>query len=152
MNISKVWGYFMSNLDSIIQSIANQSYEDKLELAKYSVSEAFGELVSLLGNEEDSLRFLASVVVICYGKDNNISALEQRFVNDVLGANKNFLTVYKTVANSFEEDYIEFADGVIDALPANGKASLLALCLCLLAADATISRSEIDFLARLLED
>lgn len=142
----------MANFQEIFQNYVNLPYDQLLSIArgefeKLSVyfHEGFG------GNTETACQALLLFVSTVIGADGKLTALESRFLNDLLEQEDNYDDTFNVVSALSSEETRELSDNLIDALPTEAKAAALTVALCFCAVDETISRDEIAYFERLMD-
>ena len=140
----------MASLDQLLQRYVNMSYEELLDLAKYSLSQFINTLVEKTGAEGAS-KICAVMTAACMGADGKLSSLEHQFINDLLDSDDSYAENLSFVQSLGDDEARELVDGLVDSLSSDEKAAAVSFCLCFLAVDETISRDEVAFIHRLIE-
>ncbi len=138
------------NFDEFLQDFVNRSYDDLLAIARRGMGEAIPALERHFDTKETVAKFLILLVGTCAGADATLTDLEVRFVQDLLGSSFDTASVRALAKTCCDEESRELIDGVIDSLGKEEKAALCTTCISVMSVDETISRSEIDFIKRLL--
>ena len=140
----------MSFMNELLQKYVNMSYEELLELARYSLSELLDPLVADRGRENAS-KTLAVVTAACLGTDGKFSSLEHRFLNDLLGCDSSYEENLRYVRDLGNDEARDLVNNWVDSLSSKQKAAAISFCTCLLAVDETITREETAFIARRMD-
>ena len=140
----------MSSLNQLMQKYVNMSYEELLGLAKFSLSQFIGTLVDEAGAQTAS-KIIAVMTAACLGADGKLSALENKFFNDLLDCDDSYADNLAFVQSMGDDEARELVDGLVDRLSDEEKAAAVSFCLCFLAIDETITRDEVAFIDRLIE-
>lgn len=142
----------MATLQEIYRNYVNLSYGELLTIARGEfdkLSSYFHE--GFRGNTETACQALLLFVSTVIGADGKLTALESRFLNDLIGQEDNYEDTFNVVSALSSEETRELADNLIDALSFEAKAAALTVALCFCAVDETISRDEIAYLERLMD-
>lgn len=139
----------MASLNQLLQRYVNMSYDELLDLAKYSLSQFIGTVINGTGTESAS-KLLAVITAACLGADGKLSALENKFFNDLLDTDDSYAENLEFVRNLGNDEARELVDGLVDSLSDDEKAAAVSFCLCFLAVDETITRDEVAFVDRLI--
>ena len=141
----------MATLSEIMQDYVNLPYSDLLAIANRSL----GDLVEALEKnvEREDLRTHAVILLMsaCIGVDGRFSELEYKFVCDILGKQHDYNSLKSMIAEIGDSEGRDVIDGLLDAF-SDIKKPALAFCLCFLAVDETITREEVAFLNKLLDE
>ena len=141
----------MANFNELMQRFVNESYDGLLTLANSAFADLSEHLKKFFHNAPDyPAQSILLLTATCLGADGKLTALEHRFVNDLLDANHSYDSLSSTVSQLYSAESIETVDKLTDSLDASARASLLTLALCLLAVDETITRDEAAFVAKLI--
>lgn len=141
----------MANFNELLQQYVNQSYDELLGLAKYSLGKVTNEITTIFEGSENASKALLVVTAACFGADMKLTTLEYTFLRDLLGGDWDYSSTKEMVEALGGEDSMEMTDKLVDGLSADGKAALVSFCLCLLSVDETISRDEVAFVAKLMD-
>lgn len=137
----------MSRLNQLLQNYVNMSYDELLDMAKYSLSQ-FTNTLSRTGN---AAKICAVITAACLGVDGKLTSLESKFLNDILDSNDSYETNLNFVRSLSGDEACRLVDELVDALSADEKAAVVSFCLCFLAVDETITRDEVAFVYRLID-
>ena len=138
----------MANLNDLLQDYVNKSYDELLSFAKISLSHLVDPFTEIFGSQQDAAQVTAFIISACVGVDGKITALEAKFIRDLLGVNEDYTEVIAKMSN---EDSRTLTDKIMDSFTGDMKSHMLLFCLSFLAVDETISRDEGAFVRRLLD-
>ena len=141
----------MATFNEIMQDYVNLPYSDLLNIAKTSLVELMDALEKNVDKQDTRANAVLILISACIGVDGRFSELEYKFVCDILGQQHDYNGLKNMIAglgNSEGRDVIdEFLDSCTEI-----KKPALAFCLCFLAVDETITREEVAFLNKLLDE
>ena len=144
----------MSKFNTLLQKYVNMSYDELVNTANENLHELFPALEKFFEDfpgEDPTTHIVVMLLANCLGADNQLTALECKFVNQILNANHSYDTLKTLIATHCNDEAEEVLDHLVDALDGSATANLLSFCLCLLAVDETISRDEVAFFTRLMD-
>lgn len=135
-------------LQEVLQDYVNKDYAELLQLASSSFDALYPAFAEAFG-EEKAVVVTASFLASSLAADGALSQIERQFICDLFNADASFAeTLFQSAQGG---QAAELADQIFDACPEQFKAHLLNLCLCFLACDESITRNEVAFIVRLLE-
>ena len=141
----------MSALTERMKKIAHLPYEELLALANVSLKTASSAFSDHLGGPDIVAKFMLLLTSTSLCADQTITPQETKFVNDLLGSD----TDYETMCGQLEAMNTEESRLLVDigagTLDPNSKDALIDLCLCFLAVDERITRSEVKFVRKLMD-
>lgn len=137
----------MASYHDLMQKCVNMSYDELLGLAKYSLS----QFANTLGRTGGAAEACAVITAACLGVDGKLTALESKFLNDILDSDDSYDSNLNFVRSLSGDEACELVDELVDSLSADEKAAVISFCLCFLAVDETISRDEVAFIYRLID-
>ena len=138
----------MANLNELLQDYVNKSYDELLAFGKIALSNLLDPLQSIFGTQQEVAQVVVIIISACIGVDGKISALENKFVGDLLDNPGDYSSM---IAQLSCEKSRQLTDQLFDSLTGDTKTHLLLFCLSFLAVDETISRDEVAFIKRLLD-
>lgn len=144
----------MSKFETLLQNYVNMSYDDLVDMANENLHDLFPALEKFFEDfpgEDPTTQIVVMLLANCLGADNKLTALECKFVNEILQANHSYDTLEGLIAMHCNNDAEEVLDNLVDSLDSSATSNLLSFCLCLLAVDETISRDEVAFFTRLMD-
>ncbi len=136
--------------DELMQEYVNLSFEELVKIADESFAQFSVALTDKLEDEDGAAKFLILLAGTCIGIDNQVTALEGLFLNEVLGTTFDYDTLVAMMDGCNTEKTRAFIDDIIDSFDSDSKAALCAFCTCLMAVDETITRKEVSFLQKLM--
>lgn len=136
----------MNNLNDTLQKIVNEDYDVLLKMAKT----AMGEIIPYcqkIDSKNDGILMLTSILMAAVSADNQLSALESKFIGEMTGlSNEQILSL----ARIRTADNAEMVDRFADILDAEAKAAICLLVSTVFACDQKISADENQYLRKLL--
>ena len=144
----------MSQFNEILRHYVNMSYDELLSTANESLAElcsALSEFFKDYSGEDPTADILMLLLANCLGADGQLTDLECRFVNDLLEANHSRDTILSLIHVHKNAEAEHLLDSLMGAMNPAASARMLAVCLCILAVDETITRDEVALVTRLLD-
>lgn len=144
----------MASFNKMMLNYVNKSYDELVDLANASIAIFSDDLKNIFPDESDFSHVISIIISSCIGIDGKFTALEYKFMCDVLGCGDkfNYDQLKDIVQSQFGKESIALINNIADALPDNKKAALISFCLCFLAVDEAIERNEVAFLIKLMEN
>ena len=139
----------MASISTLLQSYVDMPYDELLGLAKSSFSRFVGPLLERTGAVGAS-KICAMITAACLGADGELSPLEHKFFNDLLNTNDSYTDNSNFVQEVGNDESRRLVNELVNTLPTEQKAAVASFCLCFLAVDETITRSEIAFIEQLI--
>ncbi len=136
--------------NELMQKYVNMDYEELVSIAKSAVTDFLPGLKANFDEEETAYKFLVILVGACIGVDGNVTALEAKFVSEVLGTDFSAAQLNSIAANSADDNGLALVDNVIDACDSDMKAALCVFCTAAMSIDETISRPEVAYIQKLM--
>ena len=140
----------MSSLNQLMQKYVNMSYEELLDLAKFSLSQFIDSVIDSAGANGAS-KIIAVMTAACLGADGKLTTLENKFFNDLLDCDDSYADNLDFVQSLGTDEARRLVDGMVDRMSSEEKAAAVSFCLCFLAVDETITRDEVAFIDRLID-
>ena len=141
----------MADFNQLLQNYVNQPYEELLGLARYSLAQASDEISDFFsGNDELHAKAYMVITAACLGADSKLTTLEYNFLKDLLDMDVSYDDMKSMIEALYGDEAMELTDQLADSLSNDAKSALISFCICLLAVDETISREEVDFIAKLM--
>ena len=144
----------MSKFNELLQQYVNMSYDELVDMANNNLHDLFPALEKFFEDypgEDPTTQIVVMLLANCLGADNKLTALECKFVNEILEANHSYETLCDMIVTHCNSDAEEVLDKLVDTLDKRTSAIFLSFALCLLAVDETISRDEVAFFTRLMD-
>lgn len=143
----------MATFQEILQDYVNLSYDQLYAIAKdefrkfaYQLNEGFD------GDNDHASKALLIFVAAILGADGRLTNLEHRFLNDLLEEEFSYEDTCSMVSALGDSQARDLVNELIDAMSRDAKTSALTVALCFCAVDETISRDEVAYFAKLMED
>ena len=136
--------------NELMQKYVNYSYEELVTKAR----EDLEILVPVFEKVTDgkSAELLVPSILTCLAADGKLTALEVRFMEDVLGERLSYDEAKRLVSGFYSDDAQEVLDQLIDNIGTDLKVVLLELCICAMAVDETLDKNELSFIAKLIDE
>lgn len=139
----------MTKFNELLKEYVNKSYEELLHLASGALGVLLPAFEKIQAGESGS--FVIPFICTSLAIDGKFTALEHKFLNDLLGSNIDYADAKTLVNAHYDADIMTLVNDMIDACGDEMKAALLMFCLCFTAVDETITREEAAFIALLLD-
>ena len=137
----------MSALNDVLQKIVNQDYEELVALAKKAAANLI-PVCKKIDPDNNGAIMLSAIMLSAIGADGKLTALEQKFLGDVLDMTPSQIDKYTDLYTGQEEALVDkLADNVNDSL----KADIVMLVAAICAIDETISRDETAYIRKLID-
>ena len=143
----------MASFSEFLQDYVNKSYEELLGFANLSLADLVVEMGKFFDDDtDDSVKMCMIITAACLGVDGKLTQLECQFLKELMDLDADYDGIREMVDSLGGSKAEELTDKFADSLSAKGKAALVTFCLSFLAVDETISREEVAFVKRLIED
>ncbi len=136
--------------NELMQKYVNCSYDELVSKAKNDLSILFPVFEKV--TEGKSADILLPSIFTCLAADGKITVLEVRFMEDVLGERLSFDEAKRLVSGFYSDEAQNVLDQLIDNIGPDLKVVLLELCICAMAVDETLDKSELAFIAKLIDE
>lgn len=136
--------------NELMQKYVNCSYDELVSKAKNDLSMLFPVFEKV--TEGKSADILLPSIFTCLAADGKITALEVRFMEDILGERLPFDEAKRLVSGFYSDEAQNALDQLIDNIGPDLKVVLLELCICVMAVDETLDKSELAFIAKLIDE
>ncbi len=133
------------SFQEIKQDFVNMDYSQLVKTCKQAIADVLPTLQAY-DKENNGALLLTAIVHASIGADGTLSALERRFIKDVLGVDDSFVD---TLLRTYTSSVADLTDTLADRISAEGKAAITVIAICFTAVDETINRDENAFLNRL---
>ena len=137
----------MASFNELMQKYVNADYSTLVSLAKKAMVNLI-PVCKKVDTDNDGFMMLTSIVLSAIGADGKLSALEAKFLRDVMGLDDATIDKYIKMYNSKMPALV---DHFVDTLGGDIKADTLVLVTCIAACDETISREECAFIRKLMD-
>lgn len=141
----------MADLNQILQDLVNEDYDTLVGMAQSSIVDLL-PIFNDIAEDGDGKNAIIALFATSLAVDGKLTDLEYKFVCDVLGGDFTYDEVKDIVQIHYNDEMIEAINGLADSCPTDLKSKLVVLCGAFLAVDETISRDEVAFIIKLLED
>lgn len=135
------------SLYDTLQNLVNKDYDELLGFAKI----ALGKLLpacQAVDKENNGVLMATSIILSAIGADGKLSAIEKKFLHDLLDLTDDQIDTY---IGMYDSRMAELTDQFADALTPELKANVIMLVASVAACDETISADETAFIKKLLE-
>ncbi|MBE6762897.1 MAG: hypothetical protein E7553_00875 [Ruminococcaceae bacterium] len=138
----------MANMNELLQEMVNKDYDELVEFGKIALSKLLPYLKQL-DEENDGFFLLTSIILSAIGADGKLSALERRFLKDVVGLSDEGVDNLIKLYTAKSED---LTDALFDSAASNDfRGDLTMFILAIMAVDEHITREETAFIKKLFE-
>lgn len=136
----------MATFNELMQKYVNEDYSTLVFMAQKAMSNLI-PVCRKVDADNDGFMMVSSLVLSAIGADGTLTALERKFLHDVMGLSDENISKYIKMYNSRMAD---LADHFADNMSADVKADTAMLIICICACDEKISREETAFIRKLL--
>ncbi len=135
----------MADFNQMMQDIVNKDYDELVEFGKIALVKIL-PVLKAVDEENEGMFALTSIVLSAIGADGTLTALERKWIKDVLGLNDDAIDTMIKLYTSKTED---LTDALFDKGPTEFKGDLMMFVLSILAVDEKISKEETAFVKKL---
>lgn len=136
-----------TSFDDLMRSYVNEDYDVLVATAKKTFNE-FYPVCKKIDTENDGFVLVTAIILSAIGADGKLSALENKFLKDVIGFTDDTIDNLIKLYTGKEEAAI---DSIVDQLNQDLKVSIITFICCLCACDETIKREESAYIKRLID-
>lgn len=133
-------------LKELLVEYVNKSYEELLEMAKYAIGKTYELLADM--DQENVTKMLIFFLAASLGSDGQLTALERKFVAELLNADPNGLD--QLMEGGRSPEVVQLVDNLFDSAPQELKPVLLMYVTAFVCVDESVNRGEFEFVQRLL--
>ena len=133
-------------LKDLLVEYVNKSYEELLEMAKYAIGKTYELLADM--DQENVTRMLIFFLAASLGSDGQLTALERKFVAELLNADPNGID--QLMEGGRSPEVVQLVDNLFDSAPQELKPVLLMYVTAFVCVDESVNRGEFEFVQRLL--
>ena len=133
-------------LKDLLVEYVNKSYEELLEMAKYAIGKTYELLADM--DQENVTKMLIFFLAASLGSDGQLTALERKFVAELLNADPNGLD--QLMEGGRSPEVVQLVDNLFDSAPQELKPVLLMYVTAFVCVDESVNRGEFEFVQRLL--
>ena len=134
-------------LNELLKREVNKSYDELLYIAKCAMVDLL-PLCKALDAENGGVVMLLNVILTAVASDGKLSSLETKFVADLIGIDKDKLM--KMLGSAIKPEAMDLTDKFADSLNQDGKASVVALIVAVIACDGRVTPEENAFLRKVI--
>ena len=139
----------VEKFNALMQEYVDKSYEELFDIASKAldiVMDVFNKAAKDGNGAPYVVLFISTTLAI----DGQFTALEYKFLNELLGGELDYEAAKATVQSHYDEEAFTLADKIIDSCHDDLKAILLMLVTCFAAVDQTITVEEARYIAKLM--
>lgn len=136
----------MATFNELMQKYVNEDYSTLVAFSQKALANLI-PVCKKVDPDNDGFMMVSSLVLSAIGADGTLTALERKFLGDVLGLSDENISKYIKMYNSRMADLV---DHFADSLTTDIKADTAMLIICICACDEKISREETAFIRKLL--
>ena len=136
----------MATFNELMQKYVNEDYSTLVAFSQKALANLI-PVCNKVDPDNDGFKMVSSLVLSAIGADGTLTALERKFLGDVLGLSDENISKYIKMYNSRMADLV---DHFADSLTTDIKADTAMLIICICACDEKISREETAFIRKLL--
>ena len=135
----------MADFNQMMQDIVNKDYDELVSFGKIALGKIM-PVLKAVDADNDGMLVLTSIVLASIGADGTLTALESKWLKDVMGLNDETIDNMIKLYSSKMED---LTDALFDNAPQEFKGDLMMFVLSILAVDEKISKEETAFVKKL---
>jgi len=135
----------MATFHELMQKYVNEDYENLVALAQQAVNNLL-PVCAELDKENDGFFLLCSIIFSAVAADNNLTALENQFLQDILPLDNDKIDALTEMHSGA---MAALTDRFCDSMGDDVKADTIILVCTIAAVDEKISREETAFIKRL---
>ena len=136
-------------LEDLMKEMINMPRDLRVNLTRAAVKDIITDSVNFLDEEQCTVLML-NIAKLFIGADNKFSVDEYRLIKEVYEVNMPYEDFYEFVKDAGNPDFIEFMDGLIDALPHELKIKICTFGMFILASDGTVTDAEKELFKKIL--
>ena len=136
----------MATFNELMQKYVNEDYSTLVAFSQKALANLI-PVCKKVDPDNDGFMMVSSLVLSAIGADGTLTALERKFLGDVLGLSDENISKYIKMYNSRMADLV---DHFAASLTTHIKADTAMLIICICACDEKISREETAFIRKLL--
>lgn len=136
----------MATFNELMQKYVNEDYDTLVFMAKKALSNLL-PVCKKVDPDNDGFMMVSSLILSAIGADGTLTALERRFLGDIMGLSNDTISKYIKMYNSRMADLVDhFADNMSTDIKADTAMLIISICAC----DEKISKEETAFIKKLL--
>ena len=137
----------MATFNELMQKYVNEDYDVLVHLAQQAMVNLL-PACKKVDADHDGFYMVSSLILSAIGADGVLTALERKFLRDVLGLDDDQISKYIKMYDSRMADLANhFADNMGTDLKADAAMLIVSICAC----DEKISKDETAFIRKLFE-
>ena len=130
----------------LMQRFVNEDYDTLLSFAKTSLGKVLPAF-EVVDEENKGMFMVTSIILSAIGADGSLTAIERRFLKDLLGIDDEAVSKMITM---YDSSMAELTDSFEDNMPSEIKTDTLMLVTAIAACDEKISSEESAFIRKLM--
>lgn len=136
----------MASFNELMQKFVNEDYDTLVALAKNALGKVLPACQAVDPDHEGML-MLTSIVLAAIGADGTLTAIERKFLKDILGLDDEQVT---KLIGMYSSQMVELVDKFADDISSDVKTDTVMLVSAIAACDEKISREETALIRKLL--
>jgi len=142
----------MNELDEIIESVKNLSYDEQVLLGRRCLANIEGALEYLGIDHEGRINFVLSVIGVAVSSDRKASFEEYALFCGVIGQIIKYEDFYDLTNGGSKKEVVDKLDEIVDKLPLGVKRDCCTIVLLFLTVDGDVTEREKEALAQLIAE
>lgn len=135
----------MADFNQMMQDFVNKDYDELVSFGKIALGKIM-PILKAVDTDNDGMFALTSIVLAAIGADGTLTALETKWLKDVMGLQDETIDNMIKLYSSKMED---LTDALFDNAPQDFKGDLAIFVLSILSVDEKISKEETAFVKKL---
>ena len=135
----------MADFNQMMQDFVNKDYDELVSFGKIALGKIM-PVLEAIDTEHKGMFMLTSIILASVGADGTLTALENKWLKDVMGLTDETIDNMLKLYNSKMED---LTDALFDNAPQEFKGDLMMFVLSILSVDEKISKEETAFVKKL---
>lgn len=135
-----------TTFNELMQKYVNEDYDTLVTVAQKALSNLI-PVCKKVDPDNEGFMMISSLILSAIGADGTLTALERKFLGDVMGLSDENISKYIKMYSSKMADLADhFADNMSTEVKADAAMLIISICAC----DEKISRDETAFIRKLL--
>ncbi len=135
----------MADFNQMMQDFVNKDYDEPVSFGKIALGKIM-PVLEAIDTEHKGMFMLTSIILASVGADGTLTALENKWLKDVMGLTDETIDNMLKLYSSKMED---LTDALFDNAPQEFKGDLMMFVLSILSVDEKISKEETAFVKKL---
>ncbi len=135
------------SFNETLQNLVNKDYDELLGFAKIAIGKIYPACQEV-DKDNKGVFMLTSIILSAIAADGKLTAIEKKFLKDLLEITDEQVDFYIT---AYDSQMAELTEKFANTLSAELKANVVMLVCAVAACDETISREETAFIQKLLD-